>query len=133
MKEKSERYYLAIGLGQYIIEGHTKSEALEEFGITRGKFDRTLEYLEIYNYKLYILAKQKLDQNMYPRAQKICEFIVAGHTKAQASKEFSVSVSTIDKAVETIHEKNLNLYTKTKKQLMKNIPKASTAPSSIPI
>lgn len=133
MKEKGSRYYLAIGIGQYIVEGHTKSESLEEFNISRGKFDRTLKYLEICNYKLYILAKRQLDQNMYSRAQKICEFIVAGHTKAQTAKEFSISISTIDRAIETIHEKNLYLYTKTKKQLMKNIPTASTTPSSISV
>lgn len=133
MKEKGSRYYLAIGIGQYIVEGHTKSEALEEFGITRGKFDRTLESLERYNYNLYLRAKRQLDQNMYSRAQKICEFIVAGHTKTETSKQFSVSVSTINRSIETIHEKNLDLYTKTKKQLMKNIPTASTTPSSISV
>lgn len=133
MVQKNNRYYLAIGIGQYIIEGHTKSEVLEEFNISRGKLDRTLEYLESCNYKLYILAKRKLDQNMYSRAQKICEYISSGHTRSEASEQFSVSVSTIDKAIETIHEKNFDLYTKTKKQLTKNKSTASTTPSSISV
>ena len=40
MARKNDRYYLAIWLGQYIVEGHTKVEALEEFDISRGAFDR---------------------------------------------------------------------------------------------
>lgn len=118
--KKDRRYYLAIGLGQYIVEGHTKSEALEEFNITRGKFDRVLNHLEFCNYKLYILAKQRLDQNTYFKAQKICEFICEGHTKIEASKQFSVGISTIDRAIETVHQKNYTLYQKTKNQLNKN-------------
>lgn len=132
MIQKNNRYYLAIGIGQYIIEGHTKFEALEEFNISRGKLDRTLEYLETCNYKLYVLAKQKLDQNMYPKAQKICEYISSGHTRSEASEQFSVSVSTIDKAVETIYEKNPDLYKKTKEQLMKNMSTSHT-PTSISV
>ena len=114
--KKDKRYYLAIGIGQYIIEGHTKPEAISEFHITRGKFDSTLEHLQYCNYKLYILAKRKLDQSTYSRAQKICE----GHTKVEASKQFSVGTSTIDRAIEIIHEKNFALYNKTKQQLAKN-------------
>lgn len=120
MLKKDNRYYLTIGLGQYIVEGHTKVEALEEFGITRGTFDRTIEYLECCNYKLYILAKSKLNQNTYPKAQAVCEFIVAGHTRTEASKKFSISLSTIDRYVETIRYKNSDLYKKVKEQFKKN-------------
>lgn len=120
MIKKDRRYYLAIGLGQYIVEGHTKTEALEEFGITRGTFDRTIEYLEYCDYKLYILAKSKLNQNVYPKAQAVCEFIAAGHTRTEASKKFSIGLSTIDRYVETISDKNSELYQKVKEQLKKN-------------
>ena len=132
MVQKNHRYYLAIGIGQYIVEGHTKSEAVEEFNISRRQLDRNLEYLESCNSKLYILAKRKLDQNRYSRAQKICEYISSGHTRSEASEQFSVSVSTIDKAVETIHEKNPDLYKKTKEQLMKNMSTSHT-PTSISV
>ena len=121
MIRKNNRYYLAIGLGQYIIEGHTKIEALEEFDISRGTFDRAMEHLEFCNYKLYILAKSKLDQNMYLKAQAICEFIVAGHTKIEATKEFSTSLSSIDRCIEVIHNRNDELYQKVKKQLRQNM------------
>ena len=121
MVRKNDRYYLAIGLGQYIVEGHTKVEALEEFDISRSAFDRALEYLESCNYKLYILAKSRLNQNMYLKAQVICEFIVAGHTKIEATKEFSTSLSSIDRCIEVIHNRNDELYQKVKKQLRQNM------------
>lgn len=62
MKEKSNRYYLAISVAEYIIEGHNKLQAMEEFDITRGTFDRLLEFLSTNNYSLYLKAKIQLSK-----------------------------------------------------------------------
>lgn len=143
MIKKDSRYYLAIGIGQYIIEGHTKVEALEEFNISRRTFDNSLKRLADYNYKLYVLAKQKLNKNRGSNSQKavqkansraieICEFIVSGHTRAEASKKFSVSLSTVDNATKIVREKNPELYKKLKEQLLKNMYTSNT-PNSISI
>ncbi len=70
MKEK--RYYRAVGVAEFIVEGHTIAETEEEFGITKCTIQRDLQYLSHFGYgeelaknqKLFIRAKVQLKRNI---------------------------------------------------------------------
>ena len=64
MVRKNDRYYLAIGLGQYIVEGHTKIEATKEFSTNLSSIDRCIEVIHNRNDELYQKVKKQLRQNM---------------------------------------------------------------------
>lgn len=63
MQKKTNRYYLAISVGQFITEGHTKAEACKEFDRKRGSIDRLIESLRYDDYKLYLKTKLQLNDN----------------------------------------------------------------------
>ena len=65
------KYYRAVGIAEFIIEGHTLDETKEEFRISKDTITRDLNFLlsclygnHEYNIKLYIKAKQQLKKNI---------------------------------------------------------------------
>lgn len=76
-----ERYNRALGVTEFIIEGHTEAEAAEEFGIAQTTVRSDLEFLFHYsgcsyveqekNSKLYIKAKKRLHDNAGKRTKTI--------------------------------------------------------------
>lgn len=70
-----KRYNRAVGIAEFIIEGNTKQETVEEFRVSRDTIDRDLEFLRTClwgdkegNLKLYTKAKKQFQKNS--RAKK---------------------------------------------------------------
>lgn len=57
---KDRRYYLAVDIAQYIVEGHSKREASQEFKIANRTIDRYLDSLQFSNEALYLKTKKAL-------------------------------------------------------------------------
>lgn len=80
---RRERYNRAVGVAEFIIEGHTKNETAEEFGIAKTTVYHDLEFLFYYcsqsheerekNRKLYLVAKKCLYDNQHNRNRKQSE------------------------------------------------------------
>lgn len=120
LKQNDERrYYLAVSVASYIIEdnGHTKVEAMNEFNITRGVFDRLFDFLKTHNLNLYLKAKNQLALNTCPRAANVARYLLNGHTKLEASEHFHESLDTIDECLQTINSLNEHLYNRIEAQL----------------
>lgn len=73
MKESTRNwYYRAIGIAEYIIEGHNITQTQEEFGVSRDTISKSLDCLRTFgsfgkelnrNQLLYVKAKQQLGKN----------------------------------------------------------------------
>ncbi len=65
-----KKYYRAVGVAEFIIEGHTIKQTTNEFRISSDTITKDLKYLvsceygnQKENIKLYVRAKKQLKQN----------------------------------------------------------------------
>lgn len=74
-----KRYYRAIEIAEFIVEGHTLSETADEFGLCKCTIQRELNYLVQSGYGeegnrnilLYKKAKIQLQKNKRFNARKV--------------------------------------------------------------
>lgn len=109
---KDRRYYLAVDIAQYIIEGHSKREASQEFKVANRTIDGYLDSLQSSNEVLYLKTMKALDQHRCSRSFKVCTYIANGHSKSQASNYFDLPPYIINQCIGTIKERNYSLYRK---------------------
>jgi len=109
---KDRRYYLAVDIAQYIVEGHSKREASQEFKIANRTIDRYLDSLQFSNEALYLKTKKALDQHRCSRSFKVCNYIAKGHSQSQAAKHIDLPPHIINQCIGTIKERNYSLYRK---------------------
>lgn len=109
---KDRRYYLAVDIAQYILEGHSKRETSQEFKIANGTIDRYLDSLQYSNDVLYLKTMKALDQHRCSRSFKVCTYIANGHSKSQAATHFDLPLYIINQCIGTIKERNYSLYRK---------------------
>lgn len=60
-----ERYNRAIGIAEFIIEGHTLKETMDEFGVKKDTISRDLVFLAQYGYG----EEAKRNQELYRKAK----------------------------------------------------------------
>ena len=113
-----ERTNRAFEVMKYLSEGHSQTEAKEEFGISVSTVNRDLDIIKNYYPHLYYQYMNTPEN----RNTAICKYIASGHTREDAANKFGVSVMTVSRAVTDLKQdqKNLGLYIAVKQQLRKN-------------
>ena len=69
------RYDRAVDIAQFIAEGHTLKQTIEEFRLSGRTISRDLDFLAQYGYgeenkrniRLYLKAKAQLQRNCHPK------------------------------------------------------------------
>lgn len=79
MADIRKRYNRAFGIAEFIVEGHTIRQTIDEFGVSKGTIERDLIFLAQFGYG----EEAKKNMELYKRAKR--QLIINSKTNAKAN------------------------------------------------